>query len=68
MIDLELLNETINNSGLKRKYLAEQINLSRYGFSKKLSGENEFKLSEVTTLSELLNLSPEKRDSIFFSR
>nr|DAM42684.1 MAG TPA: hypothetical protein [Caudoviricetes sp.] len=33
---------------------------------KKVNGENEFKVSEVKKISELLNLNEKEREKIFF--
>lgn len=67
MINTELLNDTIEKSGYKRSFIAKQLNLTTYGLSLKISGENEFKGSEIYKISELLNLTMEQRDLIFFA-
>ncbi len=61
----KLLKGIITESGLKYNYLASKLNLSYYGFYKKLSGMNEFKTSEVSTLKKELNLSDEMCIKIF---
>lgn len=67
MTDTELLNQLIDESGLKRKYIAEQLNLSAYGLAKKINNENEFRPSEIETLCNLLGIkSLKKRMQIFF--
>lgn len=66
MLNINLLNETIEKSGYKRSYIAEKLNLTTYGLSLKLTGCNEFKASEIYKLSELLKLSLQERDKIFF--
>lgn len=68
MINLELLEKEIRDSGLKLNYLAEKMDLSYYGLSKKLKGVNEFKLSEVQKLSKLLKLNQKTRNIIFFNQ
>lgn len=66
MINLDLLKREIKDSGLKQSYIAEQLGLSSYGLSKKLKGNNEFKLSEITRLSKLLKFTVSKRNKVFF--
>ena len=67
MVDLKLLIETINDSGLKMKYVAQGLGITYYGLLKKLKGESEFKASEISKLSLLLGMDTEKRDEIFFA-
>ena len=67
MFNSILLNEEIKRSGLKRSYIAGLLGLSTYGFARKVDGIYDFKASEVKTLSEILNLTSELRDQIFFT-
>ena len=66
MIDSELLKEKIEKSGYRFSWIAKQLNLSPFGMRKKVNGENEFKVSEVKKISELLNLNEKEREKIFF--
>lgn len=66
MINLLQLNHIINNKGLKKKFLAEQLGISQNCIHSKLTGENEFKLSEVSNLSKILHLTKKQRNEIFF--
>lgn len=68
MVNLELLEKEIKESGLKLNYLADKLDISYYGLSKKLKGLNEFKLSEVQKLSKLLKLNQKTRNTIFFNQ
>jgi hypothetical protein len=43
------------------------MGLSPEGFYKKLRGESEFKVSEVSCLTEVLRLTEEQRNAIFFA-
>ena len=65
MIDKEKLNLRIEESGLKRHFIAEQMGISYMGFYKKVKGTNEFKASEIAKLKSLLNLSSMDVDEIF---
>jgi len=66
MIDSELLKEKIELSGYRFSWLAKQLNLSTFGMRKKVNGENEFKVSEVKKITELLKLNEKEREKIFF--
>ena len=63
----EALNKVIENSGLKLTFIARALKLSREGFYKKLNNQTEFKASEIVKMQEILNLSNEQRDKIFFA-
>lgn len=67
MTDSEALNRVIENSGLKLTFIARALKLSREGFYKKLNNQTEFKASEIVKMQEILNLSNEQRDKIFFA-
>ena len=67
MTDSEALNKVIENSGLKLTFIARAVKLSREGFYKKLNNQTEFKASEIVKMQEILNLSNEQRDKIFFA-
>lgn len=66
MTNTNLLRSKIDESGYKLTYLAEKCNLTYFGFMKKVNNETEFKASEIKTLKELLNLTNEEANKIFF--
>ena len=69
MTNTTLLKELIEESGLKLKYVADYLGLSAYGFSKKVNNKQEFKVSEVEALCELLNIKNlELKEKIFFAK
>ena len=69
MTNTTLLKELIAKSGLKLKYVADHLGLSADGFSKKVNNEQEFKVSEVEALCELLNIKDlELKERIFFAK
>lgn len=69
MTNSDALRELIESKGLKMKYVAEYLGLSRYGFKLKMDNRQEFKTSEVSALCELLNISSlETKERIFFAR
>jgi hypothetical protein len=68
MTDTELLNQYIENSGLKVAYIAKQIGRSRYNFTQKRDNKSEFLPSEIEKLCELLKInSLEEKNRIFFA-
>lgn len=67
MTDTNMLKKEIARSGLKYKYVAEQLGLTPYGLQKKIKNMTEFKASEIRSLTEILGLTNEKRDRIFFA-
>lgn len=62
----ELLQE-IDNSGLKKSWIAEKLGLSYHGLQKKINNDNEFKASEIMMLCDILHItSAERKEEIFF--
>lgn len=67
MTNANLLREKIDESGYKLRFIAKKIGITYQGFLKKVNNETEFKASEIQKLKELLNLTDEERDNIFFA-
>lgn len=67
-MDLKELNLLVEESGMTYTSIAEKMGITRYTLGKKLSGETEFKLSEMNCLSDILNLSSNKKIDIFFPK
>lgn len=68
MTDTGLLTDKIDESGLKRSFIAEKLGLSPYGLSKKINNESEFKGSEIKLLCQILNIkSLKEKEAIFFA-
>lgn len=67
MTNTTLLREKIENSGYKLRYIAKQLGITYAGFQKKLNNETEFKVSEVAILKELLKLTADEVQRIFFA-
>lgn len=66
MTNTALLRKKIDESGYKLRFIAKQIGITYQGFLKKINNESEFKASEIKGLQDLLNLTDEIRDKIFF--
>ena len=68
MTNVEALKEAIKESGMTVKAIAEKAGILRETLYNKMTGKTEFTASEITNLSEVLNLTTEQRDIIFLSR
>lgn len=66
MIDTQLLDKKIEESGLKISFIIEKLGLSRTGFDKKRKGKTPFRVSEVYVLKDLLHLTDEEESLIFY--
>jgi plasmid maintenance system antidote protein VapI len=67
MTNTALLEQAINDSGLKKSFLAEKLGISRQSLTSLLNGQTEFKASQIHALTALLGLTAERRDAIFFA-
>lgn len=67
MTNCTILNEKLQKSGFKKGHLANKIGISRQALHKKLNGETEFKIEEVTRICKLLDISASDREAIFFN-
>ena len=64
---VELL-KLIEDSGLKKGYIASELGLTTYGFQKKVENRTQFKAEEIKILCEILNIkSLRKKEEIFFA-
>lgn len=68
MTDTRRLKEVIEANGLKTSFLAEKLGISRQALLNKMSNKTEFKAGETLVLRELLNLTPEQWESLFFTK
>ena len=64
-IDTKLLEEAIENSGLRINYILEQLGISRQSFDRKRKNVDKFRQSEVYVLCDLLLLDKEQKKKIF---
>lgn len=67
MTNVELLSKAIKKSGLRRRFIADSLEMGYDSFYKKCNGKTQFKASEIKALSELLHLSLEEMQEIFLS-
>lgn len=65
--NIELLEKKIEDSGIKKRVIAEKARLTRQGLLTKTKGVREFKASEIQSIAKTLNLSSDEIFSIFFT-
>lgn len=68
MVDLELLKQVIARKGIKYYVIAKELGISRHAFYTRMIGKTEFLASEIVKLTEILQLTREERDLIFFTK
>lgn len=67
MTNTDLLKRKIDESGYKMQFIAEYIGVSYQALYNKIGNKTEFLASEIMKLSELLKLTDEERNEIFFA-
>ena len=67
MTNTQMLEAKITDSGLKKAYIAKQLNITNNTLAKKLTGKVAFKTSEAAALVKLLRLSQDDAVTIFLS-
>jgi hypothetical protein len=69
MVNTELLNQKIKDSGIKKDYIAKQLGITRSGFYKKATNGSEFTVKEVNIICNLLSITKlTEKESIFFAK
>ena len=68
MTDTKELERLIAESGLKKSYIAQVLNLSRQGFKKKCDNKSVFTSVEISMLCRLLKIEKlTEKERIFFA-
>ena len=67
MVNVELLREKIDQSGMSITFISEKCGISRETFNNRME-KPDFKASEIVSLTNVLRLSREDRDLIFFNQ
>ena len=68
MTNTEKLSKIIDESGLRKGFIAAKLGLSTYGFQKKVENKSQFKAGEIKILCDLLHItSLKEKESIFFA-
>lgn len=66
MTDIVKLSEKIDSVGITKTVIASKMGISRECLYQKLSGKSEFLGSEIGNLTDILHLTRDERDAIFF--
>ena len=66
-INLDLLTKKIEQSGMKRKVIAEKMNLTTAGLRNKLIGKRDFNATEIKNIAHAINLTGDDILNIFFA-
>ena len=67
MTDKNLLYYFVKRAGFKNKDIAEAIGITPSGYTLKISNKSDFRQSEIKTICDLLGLTVEERDRVFFA-
>ena len=68
-MNLRKLNGKIAESGIKKKYIAKQFNISVQALSKKLNGTTKISTDDAVKFCEVLNITDAtERDEIFLQK
>jgi hypothetical protein len=59
---------TLLKSGKTKKDVSNALGITLMGLYKKLNNQSEFKISELETITKLLNLNSEQQKRIFFAQ
>lgn len=69
MTDTKLLREKIEASGLKLRFIADQLDISDKTLAMKIENRTQFKASEIVKLNELLHIrSADECKKIFLAQ
>jgi len=68
MTNTERLKEIISRSGIKLDAILNATGIKSYATLRgRINNETEFTASEIRVIAELLRMTPEERDEIFFA-
>lgn len=68
MTDTKELLKVIDESGLRKGYIAERLGITTYGLQRKVENRSQFKAGEIKILCDILNItSLERKEQIFFN-
>lgn len=68
MTNTELLRDAIKRRGLKIGWIAEQMGIAPWSFTRKMTNVTEFTGREIQLCSALLGIGKRERNAIFFAK
>lgn len=68
MTNTRLLNDLIQQSGLKKVFIAEKVGLTPVGLHNCITGKSEFKATQIGIMCNLLGITDlELKEAVFFA-
>lgn len=67
MTDFSELNRVINESGYKRRFIAQKLGFSYQTFLNKMNGLSDFTAEEMNAIKDMFKLSDRRVIDIFFA-
>lgn len=67
MTDKNLLYYFVKRAGFKNKDIAEAIGVTPAGYTLKISNKSDFRQREIKTICDMIGLTAEERDRVFFT-
>lgn len=61
------IEKLVKTSGLSKSYIARKLGIARQTLLNKLQGNSTFKIGEIAILKDLLNISMDDVNKIFFN-
>lgn len=68
MVNIELLKQDIDESGMTMVSIASKSGMLRETLYNRLAGKGEFTASEIAGLTDALHMTQARRDFIFFNQ
>jgi len=68
MVNTKLLNQLIQDSGLKKVFIADKVGLSPVGLHNCITGKAEFKASQINIMCDILGIKDlNLKEAVFFA-
>lgn len=67
MTDSVLFERTVRDKGVKKTFIAERLGISNQALINKVSNKSEFKAGETIIIRDLLGLTNQQWEQIFFA-
>ncbi len=67
MTNSQELKDRIAGNGLMLGFVCEKLGITYATLRRKINNENEFTASEISTLTDILHLTDDERNRIFFA-
>lgn len=66
MTNTKLLKSVLTDKHMSIQQLADEIGIVRQNLSDKMNNKRQFRQNEISKIADVLKLSPEQVDAIFF--